>query len=140
MMKVKFNAPRSNAVNLGDKKELVRAWNVVALQDDGTLRELVTVRWYRSYRASPESPEYCSVWVSPRDNSHTSGRGTSRGHGIHTASAALQNALISAGVELQDRAGARVYIDGKGEGAMRTALAAIATTCGCSTSLLVEVN
>ena len=113
-------------------KETVSSWSVIALDSSRPaepLREIVTVRWYMG-RSSGASVVYCCIWtLSPQ---WSSGSGKAGGYGYHKASAALQDAIDSAGIKLSSR------IDGRGETAQRQALHAIAEAMGYPVHLIVE--
>lgn len=82
------------------------------------LRSLIIARLYVT-----NSTHYACVWV----HNHPvciSGGGKAGGYGYHRASAALQCALNDAGITLSEA------IDGRGEGAMFDALAAVARSLG----------
>ena len=87
------------------------------------IRECVVARFWMG-RAASASTVYCSVWITTRDGRHLSGRGSAGGGGYHKESAALEGALISAGVRLEGTIG------GCGEGPMRLALLAVARAAG----------
>lgn len=78
-------------------KETINAWVALTSTKGGT-EELVTVRWYMS-RASSASVVYCCIWVHGKPF-RVSGRGSAGGHGYHKSSAALQDAITSAGIKL----------------------------------------
>ena len=116
----------SNAVNYGDKKELIKTFNVVT---DG-LKEVITVRCYMG-RSASASTVYASIWVNAPDI-HTSGKGKAGGYGYHKASAAVADAISSAGITLDTN------ISGVGNSAIRDALTAIANALGFERVLIVE--
>ena len=116
----------SNAVNYGDKKELIKTFNVVT---DG-LKEVITVRCYMG-RSANASTVYASVWINTSEV-HTSGKGKAGGYGYHKASAAIAAAIESAGIGLSKD------ISGVGNGAIHEALGAIAESMGYSKFLIVE--
>jgi hypothetical protein len=89
----------------------------------GQLREMVTARAYMG-RSAQASVVYVSVWIHGADGHFSSGSGNAGGGGYHKASAALAEALESAGVELSQ------HIGGMGDGAMREALTATARALG----------
>ena len=127
-----------NGKNLSDKKRLIRAWSLVVMHENPArpagreLRELATVRWYKS-----PSTVYCSIWFQSScqfPNYHNSGHGQARGHGYDKFSASFAEACESAGVYLQEE------VAGRGDGAVRDALEAIANAHGYQTTdtLIVE--
>ena len=116
----------SNAVNYGDKKELTKTFNVVT---DG-LKEVVTVRCYKG-RSASASTVYASIWINT-SGIYTSGKGKAGGYGYHKESAAIAEAIESAGITLD------ADISGVGDGAIHEALGAIAEALGFSNVLIVE--
>ena len=116
----------SNAVNYGDKKELTKTFNVVT---DG-LKEVVTVRCYKG-RSASASTVYASIWINA-SGIYTSGKGKAGGYGYHKESAAIAEAIESAGITLD------ANISGVGDGAIYEALKAIARALGFSNVLIVE--
>ena len=140
----------SNAYNYSGEKELTNRWQLVAFSpterkkrraenraecrphwdrpDDG-FRTVVDARCWMG-RSSQASVVYCSVWIHCADGRSYSGKGTAGGWGYCKASAAFQDALTSAGIELYDSEGKRTNIRGAGESAIRVALHAIAKAAG----------
>ena len=116
----------SNAVNYGDKKELIKTFNVVT---DG-LKEVIAVRCYMG-RSANASTVYASVWINTSEV-HTSGKGKASGYGYHKESAAIGDAINSAGIMLD------TDISGVGNSAIRDALTAIANALGFERVLIVE--
>lgn len=125
-MKATIGKQVSNAVNYGDKKELIKTFNLIT---DG-LKEVITVRCYMG-RSASASTVYASIWVNAPDI-HTSGKGRAIGYGYHEASAAIGDAISSAGITLD------ADISGVGDGAIHEALGAIAEALGFSNVLIVE--
>ena len=130
-MKAQIVSTQSNAVNYGVKKELVSTWNVIVNSDDG-LKNIITVRCYMG-RSTNASTVYASIWVHSTDH-QTSGTGKAGGYGYHKASAAIAEAIKSAGIELDKD------IAGAGESAIEQALGAIAYALGYYVSFLVVKN
>lgn len=87
----------SNAINYGGKKELTEAMSVV-VYSKGKLIEAVCARFYMGRSASAMTG-YCSVLVHGNDR-WTSGAGIAAGGGYHKFSAALDEAIRSAGITL----------------------------------------
>jgi len=114
-----------NAINLGDKKELIRAYSLVS----ESLEELITVRWY-SGRSKYASIITCSLWI--HGDHYCSGIGKAGGYGYDKMSASFSNACDSAGITLSR------YIHGVGEGAIREAMGAIAEACGITKYIIVS--
>ena len=111
-----------NARNLGDKKETVKQAVLIACKA-GEFSEPITVRWYMSRSGDGASPVYCSLWIhcSPY---YVSGRGKAGGYGYHKASAAFQEACVSAGIELSQP------VDGRGNDMVREAIIVIGEALG----------
>ena len=126
VMKATIGKQVSSAVNYGDKKELIKTFNVVT---DG-LKEVITVRCYMG-RSASASTVYASIWVNAPDI-HTSGKGKAGGYGYHKASAAIGDAINSAGITLD------TDISGVGNSAILDALTAIANALGFERVLIVE--
>ena len=125
-MKATIGKQVSNAINYGDKKELIKTFNVVT---DG-LKEVITVRCYMG-RSANASTVYASVWINTSEV-HTSGKGKAGGYGYHKESAAIAAAIESAGISLD------TDISGVGDGAIKEALSAIANALGFERVLIVE--
>jgi len=137
--------PRSNAITFGDKKELIEAIKVVG-RLNGKLACVAEARFYMARRSDGASPVYCALWV--HGDKYTSGRGVASGYGYHKSSAALQNAIGSAGIELMGSNYARwgdqkpnfklhASISGCGDGSMQMAMKAIARAAGARGELLI---
>ncbi len=112
-----------NARNYMGEKECIR-WEDLVIFNPETeeIDNPVSVRWWMG-RSKNASVVYCSVWI--RGNGiEISGRGSAGGYGYHKESAALQDALASAGVVLEKS------IDGCGDGSIRYAMIAIADAMG----------
>ena len=133
-MKVLSIQPKYEADGgLGDKKEQVGLQVAVGVYK-GKLAEVIKARFYMG-RASSASVVYCNVWVGMGPHlsedgeivyfaGGASGKGSACGYGYHKMSAALAEALDSAGVKLDKD------ISGVGETAMQEALTAIARKVG----------
>ena len=128
-MKATLGNENSNAINYGNKKELVNSRNVIVNSDDG-LKNIITVRCYMG-RSANASTVYASIWVNAPDI-HTSGKGKAGGYGYHKASAAVADAISSAGITLDTN------ISGVGDGAIKESLEAIANALGFERVLIVE--
>ena len=130
-MKAQIVSTQSNAVNYGVNKELVSTWNVIVNSNDG-LKNIITARCYMG-RSASASTVYASVWVNGPDH-FTNGTGKASGYGYHKQSAAISEAIKSAGIELDKD------IAGAGESAIEQALGAIAYALGYYVSFLVVKN
>ncbi len=125
-MKATIGKQVFNAVNYGDKKELIKTFNLITDE----LKEIITVRCYMG-RSASASTVYASIWVNAPDI-HTSGKGKAGGYGYHKASAAVADAISSAGITLDTN------ISGVGDGAIKESLEAIANALGFERVLIVE--
>jgi hypothetical protein len=108
----------SNARNLGGNKELIQ--RLLLVWYNSKARRIETLADARCWmgRSNSASVVYCSIWINGLKD-YWSGYGTAGGSGYHKASAALSEALRSAGWELNEDIG------GRGDNAMRAALMAI---------------
>ena len=84
-----------------DNKELVSAYSLVVRLPSGELREVVTVKCYMG-RSANASVIHAVLWVKCADGHWTSGSGSAGGWGYHKESAAIADAIKSAGIELKD--------------------------------------
>jgi len=109
------------AINYGDKKEIVDSRTFVVMKD-GKLETPLTVRFYMG-RSTSASRVYCSFWLQKGMVFHA-GSGWADGHGYHKSSAAFQEALDSAGIELSKP------IDAAGDQAIDEAMEAIVRALG----------
>ena len=125
-MKAKIKDLADNGKNYGHKKELIQTFNVIT----DTLKEIITVRCYMG-RSASASVVYASLWITAPDY-HSSGTGKAGGYGYHKPSAAIGDAIASAGIGLSKD------ISGVGNGAIHEALGAIAESMGYSKFLIVE--
>ena len=125
-------AARSNGKNLSPQKELISAMSAVAVIN-GKIHEVVVARWYMARKSDGASPVYASIWVYGAGH-NISGHGRATGYGYHKASAALSDAIDSAGIVLSER------IDGVGEGAIRRALEAIARAIAGDAAEILVIN
>ncbi len=125
-MKATIGKQVSNAVNYGDKKELIKTFNLITDE----LKEIITVRCYMG-RSASASTVYASIWINA-PGYHSSGRGNAGGYGYHKESAAISAAIESAGITLDQS------IEGVGNTAIEDALKAIAAALGFSDVLIVE--
>ena len=118
-MKAKLGKQLDNGRNYGGEK--VNRLQLVVVHK-GEILVPVDARFYMG-RSANASVVYCSVWISKK-GFYTSGRGSAGGYGYHKESAALDDALRSAGVTLDQS------ISGVGERAMEDALVAIGRALG----------
>lgn len=103
-------------------KEIIKQYTAIALID-GAMREAVTCKLYTSRTADGASPVYCSLWTL--GGAYNSGRGKASGYGYHKPSAAVGDAIRSAGIELLRDDGSKADINGVGDDAIHDALTAI---------------
>ena len=138
-LKAKFKSKEvMNGRNYADSKETVNQWNVYAVRK-GEIENPVTARCYMG-RSRQASTVYAAIWVHAHGVS-VAGHGSAGGYGYHKESAAIQDALTSAGITLWGRVyhnygdgpvdySKQAHIDGVGDIAIRDALTAIARACG----------
>lgn len=119
----------SNARNLNNSKELIRFYRVVVFEN-GRWYEPIDVRCWMG-KSKCASIVHASIWVHA-DGVSTSGHGTAGGGGYDKQSAAIDNAIASAGITLSRS------IDGRGDSAVRDAIHAIASALGYSNFTIVE--
>ena len=133
-MKAVFVKETSNAKNLSGEKETV---NRIVLIDKKSEHCAVDARFYMASGRNA-STVYCSIWVRTKCGKFYSGHGKAGGYGYHKESAALSDAIKSAGIELygdqynraKQQKNKRAHIDGCGETAMYDACNAIAYAAG----------
>ena len=123
---------QSNGKNLSPQKELVGGMSAVAVVN-GKMCEVVIARWYMARKSDGASPVYASIWTYGAGFG-ISGHGRATGYGYHKASAALSEAIDSAGIVLSER------IDGVGDGAIRRALEAIARAIAGDAAEILIIN
>ena len=109
---------KPSAFTARESQALIKQLSVIAVVN-GELVEVVTTRFYMSPRPGA-SRVTCIFWVHGGTAGYVSASGTAGGYGYHKTSAALQDALKSAQIELSE------CISGMGEKAMIDALLAIA--------------
>lgn len=144
-MKAKLPAERvSNARNYGGEKETICTYQVIG-KLNGKLQSIAEARFYMG-RSASASTVYCALWVSGEN--YCSGSGRAGGYGYHKESAAMNDAIRSAGIELYGSNYAswsqdekpnfkrRAYISGCGSESIRMALKAIARAAGAKGELL----
>lgn len=145
-MIAKFTAKtwQSNAKNYSQEKELVSRYLVI---DKKTERVIIDCRCYMG-RSSNSTQVYASIWINSNKplcedeegfTTYTSGHGAAGGYGYHKESAAIDDAISSAGFTLFGSASGydnkpdfkrTCHIGGVGESAINSALLAIAHACG----------
>ena len=84
-----------------DNKELVSAYSLVVRLPSGEMREVITVKCYMG-RSASALVIHAVMWVKCADGHWTSGSGSAGGYGYHKESAAIADAIKSAGIELKD--------------------------------------
>ena len=113
-----------------NKKELVRALSLVVVKKS-EIQEVVTIRCYMG-RSSSASVVYACIWVRVNGGRYTSGRGQAGGYGYHKISAAIGDAITSAGIKLDQD------IDGRGDSSVREAMEAIGVALGYRNARVVS--
>lgn len=131
-MKAELKNPAQNARNLSPKKETIKSLMLIA-RINGKLKTVIDARFYMSRSGDGASPVYCAMWVFGANEIYVSGKGKATGHGYHKSSAALQDAIDSAGFDLDQS------IDGRGDSAMEEALQAIGHCVGADMSEFIIV-
>lgn len=150
-MKAKIVNPQENGRNYGDKKETMDCYTLVAYYK-GEFYNVITCRTYMG-RSSSASTVYASLWVhrpsrTGKGELHCAGHGSASGYGYHKSSAAIDEAITNAGIELygsaydrrngeEDLTG-RCHINGVGETAIDAALMAIGRALGFNKLHLVK--
>lgn len=133
--------PAENGRNYGGDKRLLTALSAVALYVDNeaglpTMKEVVTARIYGA-KSGNGSRNYASLWIRPvhyGSGLHSSGHGWAGGGGYHRPSAALSEAISSAGWSLSED------IDGRGDRAMEDAVRAIAAVAAPDASEILIIS
>ena len=135
---------KQNAKNLAGEKETVSQYIIV---DKKTEKQVITCRVYMG-RSRSANQVYASIRIS-NNGLCTSGHGVAGGSGYHKESAAIGDAIASAGFKLFGNAYARsnekpdfkchVRIHGVGESAIDAALLAIAYAVGVKDCIFVKV-
>ena len=109
----------SSAAKVRDKQAFIREISVLGFDADrNDMRALVTARMYTPLRPN-SSMTTAIIWVYTPDRT-VSGFGKTSGFGYHRSSAALADAIYSAGISLSQD------ISGSGDDAMDRAVMAIA--------------
>ena len=117
-----------NAKNYGGDKETISKHRVVVCTKTGPVCP-VDCRVYMG-RSSSASKVYASIWVYS-DAVSISGMGSAGGGGYHKESAAIDEAIKSAGIKLSKS------IHGVGDSAVREALTAITRALGYRGKLII---
>jgi hypothetical protein len=122
----------SNAKNLGNEKEMTFTFNAI-VRIGKSLKNVLTIRTYMG-RSSSASVVYASIWAFGKKSQSWSGHGKAGGYGYHKPSAAIGEAITSAGITLDKR------IDGVGDSAIREAIEAIVRAMGYKGEILIVEN
>ena len=133
--------PALNGRNYGGEKRLLTALSAIALYIDDkrglpTMKEVAVARIYGS-KQGRGSRNYASLWIQPVDYGTgltSAGHGWASGWGYHRPSAALQEAIRSAGWSLSED------IDGRGDRATEDALRAIAAVAAPDASEILIIE
>jgi len=112
-----------------DGKEKIEQFYVVGRLDNGELYEFIDCRVYMS-KSRTAAVKYASIWIYS-NNCYLSGTGKAGGGGYCRTSAAIAEAIASAGIKLDKD------ISGRGIDMAKDALLAIAKACGAQGDLLV---
>jgi len=96
MKAIRTKANQFNAQQPANSKEVINTLTALTVIK-GEIKELAVTRFYMS-RSSNASVVYCCLWL--HGNNGASGKGNAGGWGYHKESAALQEAITSAGIEL----------------------------------------
>lgn len=126
LLTAKLIEARQNGRNYGGEKEMHAAYSVVTVSK-GELREVVTCRVYMG-RSRSASTVYASLWANNGEQ-WTAGHGQAGGYGYHKESAAIDDAIRSAGFKLSHS------VSGTGE--HESALKACARAMGYRGKLLL---
>lgn len=127
----------ANGKNHSGKKELISYRTLLTVLPNGEIKELAEIRCWMG-RSSSASTVYASVWVHSPEF-WISGTGRAGGYGYHKESAAVAEALDSAGIKLFGSAyhgrqevdmEKEAYIHGVGDAAIDLALLAIGAALG----------
>lgn len=161
LLKAVFTEECDNAKHPTDKEKVSH----YLVLDKKTERVIIDCRTYMG-RSNSTSTVWASLWVNLRANkkpegwvyAFTSGSGKAGGWGYHKESAAVQDAISSAGIELfgevysgqtpsdpkefakykREIMKKRAYIDGVGDGAIKKALLTIAYAAGFNDVIYVN--
>lgn len=132
---MKITLPTASTMNgkwPDGNKEQVKAMQVIGIHN-GAMVAPITARFHMS-RSRTASVVYCSLWTHNVKTGHSfNGFGKAGGYGYHRESAALADALRSAGIEIDES------ISGRGDGVMREALLSIAREFGFEQIYMVEL-
>ena len=100
--------------NFRREKNFTNQYSLISF-DGQEFSEIVNLRIYQT-----QAKTTACIWLHAARDFHNLGGGTATGGGYHRSSKAVANALKSAGIELSEP------IDGRGNGAIRSALEEIA--------------
>ena len=155
-MIAKFTTPMQNAIQ-PQNKEMTARYLVI---DKESERHIVDCRVYMG-RSSIASVVYAAIWISfdvkqcqdenakAWEHGYTTGKGQAGGYGYHKASAAIDEAIRSAGIRLEGSPyiiykseQADIFksasISGVGDSAIQSALLAIAFAAGYDDCIFVS--
>lgn len=140
-MRAHFVQQVQNARNYYGEKNCIADYRIVVLDNSAEcgMRCVITARCWKSFNRNA-SVVYASIWVNDRhSNTHTSGKGQAGGGGYCKLSAAMDEAIKSAGIMLHCCEDGKISnIHGRGEGAIREALKAIAESLGYKQILILN--
>lgn len=133
-MKAKFTKNQVHNAMQPRNKEQVEQFNLITFKK-GEFKTPVTARCYMG-RSSQASVVYACIWAHTGEIS-VSGKGSAGGYGYHKASAAIDEAISSAGIELygspygrDEEPNRKASISGVGDTAIELALRAIGRALG----------
>ena len=116
-----LNKPTKFTISHRKENHFYKQFTAIAINKAGQAYEAVTLRLYGT-----DSKTYACVWTSSNcswagySDLWRNGSGTAGGYGYHRASAAAQEAIYNAGIELDED------INGRGDQAIEEAVFAIA--------------
>jgi hypothetical protein len=115
-------------------KELIRSiqvFDLEALDYNNRPKRVIDCRLYMG-RSNNSSTIYCLLWITPIDGTWVEGSGSAGGYGYEKQSAAIGDAIMSAGITLERS------VSGVGLEAAKGGLEAIAEYFGSNKLLTVE--
>lgn len=125
-----------NGRNYSGEKELVSVYSLMAIDANGDLEEIVDCRCWMG-RSRNASVVYAAIWIHGNGR-FLAGHGKAGGYGYHKESAAIDEAITSAGISLfgspynapDGDPSRKASIAGVGDSAIHSALAAIGAALG----------
>lgn len=133
MYNVTFTTATPKGINAKAHRKENNFQGQYTIIDGDTMKEILVCRTYGT-----ASTNYACLWVY--GDSHKAGSGKAGGFGYHRISAAVQEAINTAGYILSNEDGKQASISGVGESAIKEALIAIAKYAGYSNVYLFEAH